>query len=399
MRQVCHSDGCVVSQGKVLVAALSFRSSCLHFPFATRGCASSSPAALSNFAACNGKLFHKTCLQQEFRLRGSYDDVGKSKEEREAAAAQRAASAPGGESAAAPAAAEAAAPATPSKVVDAGAADSKGVSSAAEAESVVASGTGSVKDRVAASNLHSAEKAAAGAAGGNGSGSRRSSLTPAPAADSSESSSSGGVVKPSEFLKKAAAAAAAPSPAPAPAKRASVFVGGGIGGGPKCAACQKSVYGADPQVSVDKSLYHTPCFKCSKCNSQLTLSTFAACNGLIFHKSCLKQEFTLRGSYDDVGKSKEEREAMAAQKAAAAAAAAQKEKASAPVAAEEKKAEKKEEKKEEAVATPSEPSSVPAAAVEAAEEEEKKEEEKKAAAEETEEEAAAETEAVAAGSD
>jgi hypothetical protein len=209
---------------------------------------------------------HKTCRKQEFSAGGGkYDTIGKSKEEIEAMKA----SAPGGEketavAAAAPAPAPAAAAVTtPSKSSEAKVADAvsdtKGVSSVSEAESAVAASGTSVKDRISAANksttaVGSAEKPP----------SRRSSV------DNGSAAGAGDIVKPSDFLKaakekeKAAAAAASPAPAPAagPAKRASVFIGGGAAN--KCPTCTKSVYAADPSVSVDGHTFHKACFQCAR---------------------------------------------------------------------------------------------------------------------------------------
>jgi LIM domain len=89
-------------------------------------------------------------------------------------------------------------------------------------------------------------------------------------------------------------------PAPQTSSSASspkVVYGGNLG---KCASCSKTVYPADSHVSTDGLVFHTQCFKCSHCKSQLTLTTLAQIKGIPYCKTHFIELFKLRGKYDDI---------------------------------------------------------------------------------------------------
>ena len=65
----------------------------------------------------------------------------------------------------------------------------------------------------------------------------------------------------------------------------------------KCAACEKSVYPADPQVSLDGSKYHKVCAKCEDCGCQITLGNFTKCESTLLCKTHYFKRFHEEGSY------------------------------------------------------------------------------------------------------
>lgn len=72
----------------------------------------------------------------------------------------------------------------------------------------------------------------------------------------------------------------------------------------KCEVCQKSVY-PDDKIVVDKKLMHATCFRCTKCNTKLTLGNFTALEGTPYCKPHFKEAFKLKGKYDFGGKNVE----------------------------------------------------------------------------------------------
>lgn len=71
----------------------------------------------------------------------------------------------------------------------------------------------------------------------------------------------------------------------------------------KCSSCGNQVYPVE-KLKLDERLFHKGCFRCSQCNTQLTLSDYASFNGLLFCKVHARQSIrfsirdlqTIRGS-------------------------------------------------------------------------------------------------------
>ena len=64
-----------------------------------------------------------------------------------------------------------------------------------------------------------------------------------------------------------------------------------------CAGCNKTVYVREKVMEGGQS-YHSPCFKCSKCESRLSLSSYAkAPNGLLYCTPHYNQLFKVKCSY------------------------------------------------------------------------------------------------------
>ena len=70
----------------------------------------------------------------------------------------------------------------------------------------------------------------------------------------------------------------------------------------KCLQCEKSVYPME-RFSREGATYHKECFKCTHCNSQLTLTGFAMINSKPYCKPHYKQLFKEAGGrYEVFGK-------------------------------------------------------------------------------------------------
>ncbi|KAL0491757.1 cyclase-associated protein 1 [Acrasis kona] len=82
----------------------------------------------------------------------------------------------------------------------------------------------------------------------------------------------------------------------------------------KCAVCTKSVY-PDDRIVVDNKLMHATCFRCTKCNTRLTLGNFTALEGTPYCKPHFKEAFKLKGKYDFGGKTAESGEQSQTQSA------------------------------------------------------------------------------------
>lgn len=66
----------------------------------------------------------------------------------------------------------------------------------------------------------------------------------------------------------------------------------------RCQVCAKIVYPME-QVVVGESKMHKSCFRCTHCNSVLSLGKFAALDGKYYCKPHFKQLFALKGNYNE----------------------------------------------------------------------------------------------------
>ena len=64
----------------------------------------------------------------------------------------------------------------------------------------------------------------------------------------------------------------------------------------KCKACDKTVHFID-QLSADGVTYHRPCFKCSHCNGQLSMSSYSSMEGVLYCKPHFEQLFRESGNF------------------------------------------------------------------------------------------------------
>ncbi|XP_062827029.1 LIM domain and actin-binding protein 1 isoform X2 [Anolis carolinensis] len=65
-----------------------------------------------------------------------------------------------------------------------------------------------------------------------------------------------------------------------------------------CVACKKTVYPME-RLLANQQIYHISCFRCSYCNSKLTLGTYASLHGSIYCKPHFNQLFKAKGNYDE----------------------------------------------------------------------------------------------------
>ncbi|XP_062975935.1 LIM domain and actin-binding protein 1 [Elgaria multicarinata webbii] len=65
-----------------------------------------------------------------------------------------------------------------------------------------------------------------------------------------------------------------------------------------CVACKKTVYPME-RLFANQQVYHISCFRCSYCNSKLTLGTYASLHGNIYCKPHFNQLFKSKGNYDE----------------------------------------------------------------------------------------------------
>ncbi|XP_060107937.1 LIM domain and actin-binding protein 1 isoform X2 [Heteronotia binoei] len=65
-----------------------------------------------------------------------------------------------------------------------------------------------------------------------------------------------------------------------------------------CFACKKTVYPME-RLFANQQVYHISCFRCSYCNSRLTLGTYASLHGSIYCKPHFNQLFKSKGNYDE----------------------------------------------------------------------------------------------------
>ncbi|KFQ54207.1 LIM domain and actin-binding protein 1, partial [Nestor notabilis] len=65
-----------------------------------------------------------------------------------------------------------------------------------------------------------------------------------------------------------------------------------------CVGCQKTVYPME-RLFANQQVFHTSCFRCSYCNSKLSLGTYASLRGNIYCKPHFNQLFKSKGNYDE----------------------------------------------------------------------------------------------------
>nr|XP_020639954.1 LIM domain and actin-binding protein 1 isoform X1 [Pogona vitticeps]XP_020639956.1 LIM domain and actin-binding protein 1 isoform X1 [Pogona vitticeps]XP_020639964.1 LIM domain and actin-binding protein 1 isoform X1 [Pogona vitticeps] len=65
-----------------------------------------------------------------------------------------------------------------------------------------------------------------------------------------------------------------------------------------CFACKKTVYPME-RLFANQQVYHISCFRCSYCNSKLTLGTYASLHGNVYCKPHFNQLFKSKGNYDE----------------------------------------------------------------------------------------------------
>ncbi|GMJ10955.1 pollen-specific LIM protein 2c [Hibiscus trionum] len=64
----------------------------------------------------------------------------------------------------------------------------------------------------------------------------------------------------------------------------------------KCRSCDKTVHFYD-MISADGTPYHKTCFRCSKCNGLLVMSTYCARDGILYCKPHFEQVCRATGTY------------------------------------------------------------------------------------------------------
>ncbi|KAI3468762.1 hypothetical protein Pfo_025425 [Paulownia fortunei] len=69
----------------------------------------------------------------------------------------------------------------------------------------------------------------------------------------------------------------------------------------KCAVCKKTVYPIE-KVTVEGEFYHKSCFKCAHGGCNLTTSSYAALDGILYCKPHFAQLFKEKGSYTHLTK-------------------------------------------------------------------------------------------------
>ncbi|XP_034959684.1 LIM domain and actin-binding protein 1 isoform X4 [Zootoca vivipara] len=65
-----------------------------------------------------------------------------------------------------------------------------------------------------------------------------------------------------------------------------------------CVACKKTVYPME-RLLANQQVYHISCFRCSYCNSKLTIGTYASLHGNVYCKPHFNQLFKAKGNYDE----------------------------------------------------------------------------------------------------
>ncbi|NWU11492.1 LIMA1 protein, partial [Cephalopterus ornatus] len=65
-----------------------------------------------------------------------------------------------------------------------------------------------------------------------------------------------------------------------------------------CVGCQKTVYPME-RLLANQQVFHISCFRCSYCNSKLSLGTYASLRGNIYCKPHFSQLFKSKGNYDE----------------------------------------------------------------------------------------------------
>ncbi|XP_070401301.1 LIM domain and actin-binding protein 1a isoform X1 [Nothobranchius furzeri] len=65
-----------------------------------------------------------------------------------------------------------------------------------------------------------------------------------------------------------------------------------------CVSCQKTVYPLERLVA-NQHIYHSSCFRCSHCNSKLSLANYASLHSNVYCKPHFCQLFKAKGNYDE----------------------------------------------------------------------------------------------------
>ncbi|XP_055366516.1 LIM domain and actin-binding protein 1a isoform X2 [Betta splendens] len=65
-----------------------------------------------------------------------------------------------------------------------------------------------------------------------------------------------------------------------------------------CVTCLKTVYPLERLVA-NRQVYHMSCFRCSHCNTKLSLANYASLHNLIYCKPHFSQLFKAKGNYDE----------------------------------------------------------------------------------------------------
>ncbi|XP_071021924.1 LIM domain and actin-binding protein 1-like isoform X3 [Oncorhynchus clarkii lewisi] len=65
-----------------------------------------------------------------------------------------------------------------------------------------------------------------------------------------------------------------------------------------CVSCQKTVYPLERLVA-NQQVFHNTCFRCSHCNTKLSLGTYASLHSLVYCKPHFCQLFKAKGNYDE----------------------------------------------------------------------------------------------------
>ncbi|XP_010621973.1 LIM domain and actin-binding protein 1 isoform X3 [Fukomys damarensis] len=65
-----------------------------------------------------------------------------------------------------------------------------------------------------------------------------------------------------------------------------------------CVECRKTVYPME-RLLANQQVFHISCFRCSYCNSKLSLGTYASLHGRIYCKPHFNQLFKSKGNYDE----------------------------------------------------------------------------------------------------
>ena len=73
------------------------------------------------------------------------------------------------------------------------------------------------------------------------------------------------------------------------------MVSSSFGGSPKCAACRKSVFFNDAQLSLNSHLYHSTCARCAVCDKKLTVRNMATSGDRILCQTHFHAEFAQAG--------------------------------------------------------------------------------------------------------
>ncbi|KAG6431769.1 hypothetical protein SASPL_109852 [Salvia splendens] len=69
----------------------------------------------------------------------------------------------------------------------------------------------------------------------------------------------------------------------------------------KCSVCKKTVYPLE-KVSVEGEFFHKQCFRCAHGGCNLTMSSYAALDGIVYCKTHFAQLFKEKGSYSHLTK-------------------------------------------------------------------------------------------------